>query len=123
MSSLVVVANRGPATINVVEEGRLVIGYSAGGLAPSLARALVGRASTFVAAAMTEGERRAAAEGVPPGLEGIDLCYVNLPEALRRAAYGVISNQVLWYLHHGLFDLAPPAAARPALPRGVRGLP
>jgi len=105
LSELVVVANRGPATINVAPDGSLTVGTGAGGLAPSLARALDGRDSTFVAAAMSEGERRAAREGLPEAIAGCDLSLVEVEEALHRAAYGVVSNQLLWYLHHGLFDL------------------
>jgi trehalose 6-phosphate synthase len=64
-----------------------------------------GRGATFIAAAMTEGERRAVREGPPSGLTGIELCFVDIPEVTRQGAYGVVANQTLWFLHHGLFEL------------------
>ena len=38
---------------------------------------------------------------------------------LARLHYDVVSNATLWFLHHGLFDLAATAPLRPALARGV----
>jgi trehalose 6-phosphate synthase len=34
----------------------------------------------------------------------IDLDFVDLPPEVVAAAYNVISNSTLWFLHHGLFD-------------------
>jgi trehalose 6-phosphate synthase len=105
MSDLVVVANRGPATIEIGDGDQLVIRHGAGGLAPSLARALEDSGGTFIAAAMTEGERRVARDGLPPGVASFDLSFVEIPDRVRQAAYGVVANQTLWFLYHGLFEL------------------
>ena len=45
-------------------------------------------------------------------------CSTSTP-TLQRLHYDVVSNAMLWFLHHGLFDLPAPAALRPPLPRGV----
>ena len=37
---------------------------------------------------------------------GLDLHLLGLDPALHRMHYDVVSNAVLWFLHHGLFDLA-----------------
>ena len=105
MSGLVVVSNRGPASIDIGPDGALVARHGAGGLAPSLARALRGRGAVWVASAMTEGERRAAREGIPDdlGLEA-GLRLVDLDPAVREGAYRVVANSTLWFVLHGLFD-------------------
>lgn len=114
MSELVVVSNRGPASINIGPDGELVARHGAGGLAPSLARALRGRGAVWVASAMTEGERRAAREGIPGGL-GLEagLRLVDLDPAVREGAYRVVANATLWFVLHGLFD----RTRRPVLDR------
>ena len=117
MSGLVVVSNRGPATITIGPDGQLVARHGAGGLAPSLARALRGERARWVASAMTEGERRAAREGVPAGLAGdTELRLVDLPPEVRDGAYRVVANATLWFLLHGLFD----RTRRPVLDRRWR---
>ena len=47
---------------------------------------------------------------------GLDLHLLDLDPALHRMHYDVISNAVLWFLHHGLFDLA----RRPRFDRHLR---
>jgi len=105
-SDLVVVANRGPASFQLGEDDELVVHHAAGGLAPSLLRALSGTNALWIASAMTEGDRRAAGEGVGADLGGgIDLHLVDLPREVRDAAYRVIANGTLWFLLHNMFDL------------------
>lgn len=117
MSDLVVVSNRGPATIVVGPDGALVARHGAGGLAPSLSRALRGTGARWVASAMTEGERRAAREGMPAGLSlDAELRLVDLPPEVRDGAYRVVANSTLWFLLHGLFD----RTRRPLLDRRWR---
>ncbi len=114
MSDLVVAANRGPATFVLDGSGELVPRHGAGGLAPSLARALAGTGATWVAAAMSEGDRLAAASGATPLLAGgIRLRLVELEPEVQQAAYQVVANSTLWFLHHGLFD----GSRRPVLDR------
>ena len=114
MSDLVVAANRGPATFVVDDAGRLVPRHGAGGLAPSLAKAIAGSGATWVAAAMSEGDRLAATRGEEALLGGgISLRLVELAPEVQSAAYQVVANATLWFLHHGLFD----ASRRPVLDR------
>src|SRR5579862_2056576 len=46
-ADLVIASNRGPLSLVRDEDGRLVSGHAAGGLAPSLARALEGRSAVW----------------------------------------------------------------------------
>jgi trehalose 6-phosphate synthase len=117
VSGLVVVSNRGPANISIGSDGALQVRHGAGGLAPSLSRALRGTGARWVALAMSEGERRAAREGVPSELGlGADLRLVDLPAEVRDGAYRVVANSTLWFVLHGLFD----RVRRPLLDRRWR---
>src|ERR1700678_4046981 len=100
MNDLIVVANRGPASFELDDAGELVVRSAAGGLAPSLVNALDGSNALWIASAMSEGDRRAASEAAPANLPGgVELRLVDLPPAVRSAAYRVISNGTLWFLH------------------------
>jgi trehalose 6-phosphate synthase len=104
-SGLVVAANRAPGTIRRLEDGSFAVGHGSGGLAPSLARALEGRGALWVAAALSDAERMVASGSTVSnsGMD-IDLDFVDLPAEVVAAAYNVVANTTLWYLHHGLFD-------------------
>ncbi len=62
--------------------------------------------ATWVAAALSDDDRAAVDAGAqaPPG--GVHAKLLALDPELSRLHYDVISNGVLWFLHHGLFDLA-----------------
>jgi trehalose 6-phosphate synthase len=101
---VVVVSNRGPLTFRPDERGALVAKRGAGGLVSGIGPLVAGTGALWVAAAMTDGDREAAAGGV---IEADDLRVRLLaidPEAYRLA-YDVVSNQTLWFVYHGLYDL------------------
>jgi trehalose 6-phosphate synthase len=111
---LVVASNRGPMSLRATRSGRALPGHAAGGLAPSLARALEGTDALWVAAAMNDAEQQAASGHVSvrtPG--GVEVRLVQVTEEQLAAAYRVIANGTLWPLLHGLFD----ATYRPVLDR------
>jgi trehalose 6-phosphate synthase len=104
-NGLVVAANRAPGTIRRLEDGSFSVGHGAGGLAPSLARALEGRGARWIAAALSDDERMVAGgSAISHSGMDIDLDFVDLPPEMVAAAYNVIANTTLWFLHHGLFD-------------------
>lgn len=105
-AELVVAANRGPFSLVAAPDGSLRAERAGGGLAPSLAGALAGGAdATWVAAALTEAERKAAAAGpIDSVQEGLSLRLVALEAEVLSAAYDVVANSVLWFVFHGLFD-------------------
>lgn len=53
---------------------------------------------------MSEGDRVAAARGAVEA-HGLRARLVDIPPETYRLAYDVVSNQTLWYVHHGLYDL------------------
>ena len=65
---------------------------------------------------------RAAAEG-PPAQEGLSVHLLGRrPPRTTASYYDVISNETLWFVHHGLFDLTRSPAVRRAT-GGTRGPP
>ena len=103
MADLVVVSNRGPLSFRL-EDGEPVPAGTAGGLAGTLNRLLAGTDATWVAAAMGEADRRAAAAGMMQ-MEGLRIVVLDPGDDIYRMAYDVVSNATLWFCHHHLFDL------------------
>jgi trehalose 6-phosphate synthase len=110
---LVVVSNRGPFTLVSVPEGGVEFRPAAGGMAPSLSGALAEESKVsanevlWVAAALTESDRlHASGRAVATGQDSLKLRMVAVSDEVGRAAYDVVANGTLWFLHHGLFDRA-----------------
>lgn len=57
-----------------------------------------------MAAAMSDGDRVAATRGAVEA-HGLRARLVDIAPETYRLAYDVVSNQTLWYVHHGLYDL------------------
>lgn len=108
---IVIASNRGPVSYDIDEQGELVATRGGGGLVTALTGVLGGTGGTWLASAMSEGDHRAAADAPDGRLEileedsKLNIRYLTPePEAFDRA-YNVISNRVLWFLHHYLFDV------------------
>jgi trehalose 6-phosphate synthase len=110
----VIVSNRGPVSFRVGDDGQLVPRRGAGGLVSGLGPVVAGTDTLWVAAAMSDGDRRAAASGLVDA-EDFHVSLVAVDPDTYRLAYDVISNQVLWFLHHGLYDLPRDPAFGPDL--------
>ena len=66
-----------------------------------------GNGALWVASALTEADRlHASAGAVATGQASLKLRTVAVAPEIGRAAYDVIANGTLWFLHHGLFDHA-----------------
>jgi trehalose 6-phosphate synthase len=102
---LVIVSNRGPLSFSLDDNRQLVAKRGAGGLVSSLSPLVAGTDTIWIAAAMGEHDRIAAERGLME-VEGFRLQSLALDPDLYRMAYDVVSNATLWFLHHGLFDLA-----------------
>jgi trehalose 6-phosphate synthase len=106
---VIIVAHRGPVTFVPDERGGFRPRRGAGGLAGTLGPLLTHHGSednpvTWVAAAMSDGDRAAAAAGETQ-LHDVDLQLLDLDPHLHRLHYDLVSNATLWFLYHGLFDL------------------
>jgi trehalose 6-phosphate synthase len=104
VQDVVVVSNRGPLSFRTGERGEPVRAGTGGGLAATLHPLLRGTGATWVAAAMSDADRRAAALGLMEG-EGIRIVTVEPDVAAYDMAYNVVSNSTLWFCHHHLWDL------------------
>jgi trehalose 6-phosphate synthase len=100
-----VVSNRGPLSFSLDDEGNLTSSRGGGGLVSSLSPLVRGTGATWIAAAITDADRQAADEGLIEA-DGFRVRSLAVDPALFRMAYDVVSNSTLWFLNHGLFDLA-----------------
>lgn len=100
-----IVSNRGPKAFRRAASGQLAAHPGAGGLASGLSSIAAAAGATWVSAAMTDGDREAAATGRADDA-GMRFRFLSLEHSRYRLAYDVIANQTLWPLHHRLFDLA-----------------
>jgi trehalose 6-phosphate synthase len=105
VENVVVVSNRGPLAFSYGPDGTLVARRGAGGLVASLGPLVAGTGAGWVAAAITDADREAAARGLVEA-EGFRLWSLALDPDDYRMAYDVVSNATLWFLHHGIYDLA-----------------
>lgn len=105
---MIVATNRGPASFQRAADGTFTPRRGAGGVVSALAPLLRGPAVsgdvTWVATALTDDDRAAVRAGAAT-VAGIDLHLLDIDAALQRMHYDLVSNSVLWFLHHGLFDL------------------
>ena len=104
----VVVSNRGPYQFSEGPAGTVRRPAGRGGLASSLrplfGSGVAGTDGTWVAAAISDGDRAAVRAGAVHA-PGIRLTLLDLDPTVYRLAYDLVSNGTLWFLHHGLFDL------------------
>lgn len=101
---MIVVSHRGPVSFQRSDDGSFTARRGAGGVVSALAPLLRNRDdATWIAAAIGDDDRAAVAAGAVsvPGLS-VELLALD-PEA-HRLHYDVISNQILWFCFHGLFD-------------------
>ena len=110
----VIVSNRGPLSFRRFDDGTLSARRGAGGLVSGIGPLVAGTDTLWVAAAMSEGDRMAAQAGVVDA-EDFRVRLLAIDSETYRLAYDVISNQVLWFLHHGLYDLPREPAFGPGL--------
>ena len=113
MAELVVASNRGPVQFEIDDDGNLSAGRGAGGMVAALGPALAAHGGTWVAAAITDGDRVAARRVVRAGRRR----RIDLPQGpvqLRSLVidpreyqnfYNRVSNRTLWFLQHYLFDV------------------
>jgi trehalose 6-phosphate synthase len=104
---MIIVSHRGPFGFSVDNGGALTPGRGPGGLAATL-HLLAGSDAladtTCLSAALSEGDRRAMVSEVLPDV-GTAVCFVALEPDAHQQHYEVVSNGVLWFLFHGIFDL------------------
>ncbi|HEU5378852.1 MAG TPA: trehalose-6-phosphate synthase [Ktedonobacteraceae bacterium] len=109
---LIVATNRGPVEYYLTQDNVLKSRRGSGGVITALIDAGSQMEMSWVAMAMTEGDRLAVKEAqqhggrLPSPVYGqkINLRYVTIPKAAYRKHYEQISNQLLWFLQHYLYN-------------------
>jgi trehalose 6-phosphate synthase len=102
---VVIVSNRGPLSFSLGADGDLVARRGAGGLVSGLAPLVTDTDAVWIAAAISDGDREAASRGVVAA-EGFRVRLLSIDPDVYRAAYDVVCNATLWFLHHNLYELA-----------------
>jgi trehalose 6-phosphate synthase len=101
---VVIVSNRGPVSFSQGDDGRLEGRRGAGGLVSGIGPLVAGTSATWIAAAISDADRVAARQGTVEA-DGFRARLLAIDPDVYRRAYDEVSNQVLWFLHHGLYDL------------------
>ena len=101
---IVIVSNRGPVSFHVGDDGEPVARRGSGGLVTGLSVLGDRGDCRWVAAAFTDGDRLVAARGETDAA-GFGLRLLDFEPQVWRNHYDVVSNETLWFLHHGLFDV------------------
>ena len=102
---IVLVSNRGPVSFVRDGDDRLTSKRGAGGLVSGIGPLAAEGDVTWLAAAMSDEDREAASAGVVEA-DGFRVRLLDLDPDRYRLAYDVVSNEVLWFAHHGLWDLS-----------------
>lgn len=115
---LIIASNRGPVEYQLTHDKTLKARRGAGGMVTALIDAGNRMDVTWVAMAMTEGDRLAAKEARQKGGlltspvpgQKMQLHYVPVPKEVYRKYYEKVSNEVLWFLQHYMYDPTQDAA-------------
>jgi trehalose 6-phosphate synthase len=105
-SPLVVVSNRGPVTFERSETGGFRAERGAGGLVTTLSGVFYRDAATWVSAAMSEADREVPRRQALDEATDLHLRFVPLDPKVYDGYYNGISNGILWFTHHFLWDIA-----------------
>lgn len=107
---ILVASNRGPVGF-VEEAGRLEPKRGAGGLVTALMGIVQEAGGMWIAAAMSETDRRRI-EGAPKGRIEVELeeatyrlRLLSFDDETYERFYNTVSNRLLWFLHHYLWDV------------------
>ncbi|MBX3284235.1 MAG: trehalose-6-phosphate synthase [Actinobacteria bacterium] len=110
---IVIVSNRGPVSYRFDDAGVPRPRRGAGGLVSGLAPLVRHTDTRWIAAAMSDADRAAAADGATEA-EGFQVHLLGFDLDTWRAHYDTVCNEALWFAHHGLFD----PVYEPAWPAG-----
>jgi len=105
---LIIASNRGPLEYAIDSAGTLSAQRGSGGMVTALLAASRFVPSTWVASAMTEGDRRAAEEAAAELLRlpehEIGVRFVTVPPPVYQRHYYVFCNPLLWFIQHFMWN-------------------
>jgi trehalose 6-phosphate synthase len=106
--SVIIASNRGPVTFERTETGELEFIRGSGGLVTALT-GLVGQIdATWISSAKTEEDKIWTEGCIPLGKDGesIYVKFISPDEMAYDGYYNVISNPLLWFLQHSMWDVS-----------------
>ena len=104
--SLVILANRGPVSFQRAEDGSLMSQRSGGGLVTALTGLCRHTEATWISCAQTDEDR--AWDGGKFRLDNdtaVDIRFLSPEPSAYDGYYNVISNPLLWFLQHSMWDV------------------
>ena len=105
---LIIASNRGPIEFQVEPDGSLNAQRGSGGMVTALMAATRFVPATWIATAMTDGDRQAAAEAEHGLLRLPDneiyVRFVLVPPAVYQRHYYTICNPLLWFIQHYMWN-------------------
>lgn len=101
---LLVCSNRGPFTYEGSSDAP-VAKRGGGGLIGAIAPVMSEMGGTWIAAPLSDTDRALASADRAPEQDGFTLRFVDISKDLHHLHYDVMSNEVLWFLFHYLFDV------------------
>jgi trehalose 6-phosphate synthase len=105
---LIIASNRGPLEHNIEPDGSLTTKRGAGGMVTALLATARFVPMTWVAAAMTDGDRRAAVEAEEATVKVPDfeiyVRFVTVPQPVYQRHYYVLCNPLLWFIQHFMWN-------------------
>ncbi len=103
---IVIVSNRGPFSFKRISEGTFRVERGAGGLVTALGALAEQHDVLWVAAAMKKDDRlwAEAQPENPQQVDGVSLRLLSPEKKAYHGYYNVISNPLLWFIQHQLWD-------------------
>ncbi|HEX8036657.1 MAG TPA: trehalose-6-phosphate synthase [Ktedonobacterales bacterium] len=109
---VIVASNRGPVEFYRDPNGHIGTKRGSGGVVTALAGLARRLPLTWIAATMSEGDRQVFPDASTParqvrlGRQPLRVRYVNIAPDVYTRYYDEISNELLWFLQHYLWDVA-----------------
>lgn len=106
---IIIVSNRGPAEFRRNEAGNITSKRGGGGLVTAMTAVSEATHATWISAAMTDVERSMAKKdnliGFPENNPLYNVRLIDIPKDIYNRYYNMISNPLLWFIHHYIWDL------------------
>ena len=105
--TLIIASNRGPVTLRQRENGDMEFQRGTGGLVTALIGVLQHADAKWIACAQTQEDRDWGQGEVPLGEseEKVWMQFVSPSDEAYEGYYGVISNPLLWFLQHSMWNI------------------
>ncbi|MEJ2598887.1 MAG: trehalose-6-phosphate synthase [Anaerolineales bacterium] len=105
---LIIASNRGPVSFQKDENGEINAQRGGGGLVTALTGVVRHVEATWISSAMTEEDRAFNPKKVPLGAgdDQIEIEFVAPDAETYDKYYNIISNPLLWFLQHNMWDIA-----------------